>query len=268
MSATHDSDNPYAPPKAAVLEPASQSGTLIPDGQKVATGRGVAWYGEAWKLFTAAPGTWVLIFIVFMLLSFAVAIVPFIGSLAINICYPIVAGGLMLGCRSIEEGNGLTVGHMFEGFKKNAGNLALVGVLYLVGTMLIGLFIGIGVAILIPAIALSGAVNPNDVSSLLALVPVVILIVLVALALMLPLFMAIWFAPALVVFHDVQPMAAMKMSFQGALKNIVPFLVYGIVGFGLAIVAVIPLGLGMLVWAPLLWASIYTSYRDIYLKRA
>ena len=224
MSATHDSDNPYAPPKAAVLEPASQSGTLIPDGQKVATGRGVAWYGEAWKLFTAAPGTWVLIFIVFMLLSFAVAIVPFIGSLAINICYPIVAGGLMLGCRSIEEGNGLTVGHMFEGFKKNAGNLALV--------------------------------------------PVVILIVLVALALMLPLFMAIWFAPALVVFHDVQPIAAMKMSFQGALKNIVPFLVYGIVGFGLAIVAVIPLGLGMLVWAPLLWASIYTSYRDIYLKRA
>jgi len=157
---------------------------------------------------------------------------------------------------------------MFEGFKKNAGNLALVGVLYLVGTMLIGLFIGIGAAILIPALALSGAVNPNDMSSLLTLVPVIILIVLVALALMLPLFMAIWFAPALVVFHDVQPMAAMKMSFQGALKNIVPFLVYGIVGFALAIVAVIPLGLGMLVWAPLLWASIYTSYRDIYLKRA
>ena len=268
MSTTQGSDNPYAPPKAAVLEPASQSGTFIPEGKKVETGRGVAWYGEAWKLFVAAPGPWILIFLVFMVLSFVVAIVPFIGSFVVNICYPIVAGGIMLGCRSIEEGNGLRVGHLFEGFKKNAGNLALVGVLYLVGTMAIGVFIGIGAAILIPAIALGGAVNPNDLSSLMVMVPVIILIVLIALALMLPLFMAIWFAPALVVFHDVQPMAAMKMSFQGALKNIVPFIVYGLVGFGLAILAVIPLGLGMLVWAPLLWASIYTSYRDIYLKRA
>jgi uncharacterized membrane protein len=260
-------DNPYAPPKAAVLEPASQSGTFVPDGRKVPSGRGVAWYGEAWDLFKAAPGTWVLICVIFIVLSIVVAIIP-LGSLASSIAYPAIAAGLMLGCRSIEEGAGLTVGHLFAGFKKNVGNLLLVGVLYLVGTMLVFLFVGIGAAIAIPAVAMGGAVNPNDLASFMVLGPVIALIVLVALALMLPLFMAIWFAPALVIFHDLQPMAAMKASFQGALKNIVPFLLYGIVGLALAIVAMIPLGLGMLVWVPLLWASIYTSYRDIFLKRA
>jgi uncharacterized membrane protein len=85
---------------------------------------------------------------------------------------------------------------------------------------------------------------------------------------MLPLLMALWFAPALVIFHDVQPMAAMKSSFQGCLRNMLPFLIYGIVGFLLAIVAVIPLGLGLLVLGPVMWGTMYVGYRDIFVRRA
>jgi len=36
--------------------------------------------------------------------------------------------------------------------------------------------------------------------------------------------------------------------------------------FLLALVAMIPIGLGWLVLGPMLSASVYTSYRDIYLK--
>lgn len=260
-------DNPYAPPKAAVLEPAAaQIGTYIPDGRKVVASRGVAWYSEAWTLFKGAPGTWVLICVIFIVLSILLAIIP-MGSLLSSIAYPAVAAGLMLGCRSIEEGSGLTVGHLFAGFKKNVGSLILVGVLYLVGTMLVGLFAGIGGALLIPSM-LSQGFNPSDFSTLVTLLPFILLIALVVMALMLPLIMAIWFAPALVVFHDLAPMAAMKASFHGSLKNIVPFLLYGVVGLVLAILAMIPVGLGMLVWIPLLWASIYTGYRDIFVKPA
>jgi len=39
-----------------------------------------------------------------------------------------------------------------------------------------------------------------------------------------------------------------------------------VVGFVLMIVATIPLGLGWLVLGPVLAASIYASYKDIYLK--
>jgi len=256
-------DNPYAPPKAAVLEPAApQTGTYIPDGRKVAASRGVAWYSEAWTLFKGAPGTWILICVVFIVLSILLAIIP-MGSLLSSIAYPAVAAGLMLGCRSIEEGTGLTVGHLFAGFKKNVGSLILVGVLYLVGTMLIMLFAGIGAALLIPTL-ISQGFNPSDIGSMMVLLPFILLIALVVMALMLPLIMAIWFAPALVVFHDLAPMAAMKASFHGSLKNIVPFLLYGVVGLVLPFSPLFPLALGLLSGFPLLGAPISRDYGNIF----
>ena len=86
----------------------------------------------------------------------------------------------------------------------------------------------------------------------------------VGLALMLPLFMAIWFAPLLVVFHEHGALEAMKASFTGCLRNIVPFLVYGVIGFVLMVLASVPVLLGWLVLGPVMVASIYTAYRDIY----
>ena len=267
MSTTRDDDNPFAPPKAAVLEAQSPDGELIADGQKVATSRGVEWFSEAWGLFKASPGIWVVMFIVFMVLSLVFAIIP-MGSLVSSLCYPAVVAGVMLGCRSLEEGGALTVGHLFAGFKKNVGSLILVGLLYMVGMMLIGFVAGISAALMIPFMMGGTNFNPNDFSSLMAMAPWFVLIALIALALMLPLIMALWFAPALVVFHDMQPMASMKASFQGCLKNFVPFLVYGIVGFLLGVLALVPFGLGLLVYGPLLWGTMYVGYRDIFVRTA
>jgi uncharacterized membrane protein len=50
----------------------------------------------------------------------------------------------------------------------------------------------------------------------------------------------------------------------GCLRNFIPFIVYGIVMTVLLIIALIPLGLGMLVWVPLAIASSYTAYRSIF----
>jgi uncharacterized membrane protein len=77
--------------------------------------------------------------------------------------------------------------------------------------------------------------------------------------------MAVWFAPALVLFHDKGAVDAMKESFSGCLRNIVPFLVYGVVLLVLGLIASIPLGLGWLVLGPVLCTSFYASYKDIYL---
>ena len=56
----------------------------------------------------------------------------------------------------------------------------------------------------------------------------------------------------------------MKMSFSGSLQNVLPFLVYGLIGIVLAVVASIPLALGWLVVGPMSIASIYSSYCDIF----
>jgi len=45
----------------------------------------------------------------------------------------------------------------------------------------------------------------------------------------------------------------------------VPFVLYGLVGLVLGIVASIPFGLGWLVLGPVAIASVYVGYRDIFL---
>jgi len=87
---------------------------------------------------------------------------------------------------------------------------------------------------------------------------------LTALVLLIPLLMAYWFAPALVFFHDMPAAQAMKASFSACLKNWLPFTVYGLAGLVLTIVAMIPFGLGLLVLVPVITASIYTGYKDIF----
>jgi uncharacterized membrane protein len=88
------------------------------------------------------------------------------------------------------------------------------------------------------------------------------------LALMVPLVAAYWFAPALVMIHDMAPIEAMKASFFACLRNLVPFLLYGLVMFIAAVIAVIPFGLGMLVWVPVAVASTYVAYRQIFTEDA
>jgi uncharacterized membrane protein len=56
----------------------------------------------------------------------------------------------------------------------------------------------------------------------------------------------------------------MALSLSGCAKNVLPFLIYGIVWIVLAFIATLPLMLGWLVLAPVTFASVYTGYRDIY----
>lgn len=262
-------NNPFAPPKASVLEAASEEDVLVLDGRKVEAGRGAAWLTESWGFFTSAIGAWILIFLIFMVMTLVLAIIPG-GSIVSYLLQPVFTAGILLGCRDIESGSRLEVSHLFAGFKQNTGNLILVGLLYMVGLIVVTIVAFIPMMIAMPFLAptFEGLDNASVAQVFLTVGPLIVIFVLLILALALPLVMALWFAPALVVFHDVQPIAAMKASFSGCLKNLLPFLVYGVVGLGFFILALIPLGLGLLVFVPMVWASIYTAYRDIYLRPA
>ena len=56
----------------------------------------------------------------------------------------------------------------------------------------------------------------------------------------------------------------MKASFFACLKNLLPFLVYGVILFVLCLIAMIPIGLGMLIMVPVMMGSIYASYVEIF----
>jgi uncharacterized membrane protein len=94
----------------------------------------------------------------------------------------------------------------------------------------------------------------------------IVIALLLSVGISVPVYMALWFAPALVTLHDASPLGALRQSFGACLRNIVPFLLYGVIFLLLGIVAAIPLGLGMLVLMPVFFATAYTSYRDIFFE--
>ena len=75
-----------------------------------------------------------------------------------------------------------------------------------------------------------------------------------------------WFSPLLIIFHKVPALEAMKLSFNACLYNMIPFLCYALAAIPLLVLAAIPAFLGYLILIPVLFASIYTSYKDIFLR--
>lgn len=234
----------------------------------VGAGRGASWWGEAWRLFTPAVGVWLLITLILIVLNVVGAAIPVVGSVAMQVLLPVFSGGLMLGCRALDRGNPLTVGHLFAGFSQSAGPLVILGLISTGLAIMITLIVaGMMVALFGVAIfgMLTGATDASQTGVALGSVVVAVLLgILFFLLLLLPLIMATWFAPALVMLGGLSPGAAMKASFRGCLRNVVPFLVYGVIGIALVIVATLPFGLGWFVLGPVTIASVYTSYCDIF----
>lgn len=256
--------NPYAAPRAAVADAVSpQEGNFVPGGRGVAAGNGWTWIAEGWGLFKRQPGMWIAIIVVLLVISVVAGFIPIVGSIAMMVLYPVFTAGLMLGCRAQAEGGELEFGHLFAGFRDRVGPLAAVGGIYLGATLLIALVVGLVTGVGMVAM-MSGGAGASDPAVAAGALTGMLLAVLVMLALMLPIVMAVWFAPALVVFHERGAVEAMKESFTGCLKNIVPFLLYGVILLLFAILASIPIALGWLVLAPVMIASLYTAYRNIY----
>jgi uncharacterized membrane protein len=241
-------------------------------------GRGASWWAEGWRLFTPAVGAWLLIALVMLGLFFVVGLlglIPLLGQLlgvGFEIVMPVFFGGLMLGCRALDRGNPLLLSHLFAGFSQRTGPLIMLGVIYtglalLIALIVIGMMIAIfGVAILG---MLTGGADPSQTGVALGSVVVAVLLgILFFLLLLLPLIMAIWFAPALVMLGGLSPGAALKASFSGCLRNVVPFLIYGVIGVVFAVLATIPFGLGWFVLGPVLYATIYAGYCDIFEEKA
>jgi hypothetical protein len=237
-------------------------GHFIPQGRGVPMGNGWTWLDDAWTIFRKAAGTWIGMVVVFAVIAIVAHLIPFIGAIAMQILWPVFVGGLMLASRSIDQGGVAQFSQLFAGFQHRTGTLVALGAIWLVLSIIIVVIVGVITGVQVFAIMGAGG-NPDQV---LAVAMTALLAGLLILALMLPLVMATWFAPALIVFNDMGVGAAMKASFGGCLKNILPFLLYGLLALIAGVIATIPLGLGWLVLAPVLTASVYTSYRDIYFE--
>lgn len=258
-------DNPYAAPRAHVEDARSlvDDGDFIPGGRAVPAGNGWSWITGGWDLFRRQPGMFILLVVGVALLFIVSSFIPLLGALAQMLLTPVLFGGLLIGCRAVDQGDPLEIAHAFAGFRQNTGTLVGLGVANIVLTVLA--FIPVIAILGTGFFALFGG-NP-DGAALAKMGASFVVALLVAMALFVPVAMAMWFAPSLVVFHDLGVVEALKASFFACLKNFVPFLIFGLVMMVAAVIAVIPFGLGLLVLGPVILGSIYVAYRDIFFSR-
>ena len=225
--------------------------------------QGLQWILSGFYLFKKAPIPWFIVCFTFMLIALVMSLIPILGKFIFTLVSPVFLAGLMQGCKALEQGKPLEITHLFNAFKENPASLIAIGGFYLIGQILI-----IGLVLLIGGSQMTDMMlygKRVDESELMGVMSSFLTSSLIMLTLSIPLMMATWFAPLLVVFHNFPSVVAMKRSFFACLRNIIPFQVYGITLVILTIICLIPYGVGLVILIPVLFASIYVSYKDIFL---
>lgn len=248
----------------------SASGSSItPPRTGLAASRGLHWWSSAiaW-LFGGAQqtGTWVLMAFVYLLLSLLLHFIPLVGSVASIPLNFVFSAGLLLAASRSARGEAPLFADLFAGFGPRAGQLIAGGALVLVACLAVFaalLVVGIGAAI--SAIAggiLTNLTLPDTAQWGLGLGTVGVL--LLCLLALIPISLAAWLAPALIMLRGVSPVDALRMSLAAGWHNAGALTVYGLVGIVFAFIATLLLMLGWLVVVPLIFLSSYAAYQDIF----
>lgn len=253
-------NSPYSTPEAEIMESNPLQEFNLHEPRSRPIGAGWTWISQGFGLFKLSPGGWILMLIVGLIVMIGLNFIPVIGQLFGMLTTYVWLGGIMLGCRDQELGKPMTVEHLFAGFSNNVGKLILLSVMMTAASMAI-MFVALGSLYfsILTGDAAGSQEMMNDPIGILSSM-------LFAFLFMIPLIMAVWFAPALIVLNNVSIGQAIKLSFIGCLKNILPFLLYFILSLILYIVATLPIFLGLLVFFPTMFAAIYTSYKDIFIE--
>lgn len=227
----------------------------------VDAGRGLGWWQDAWALFMRNPGMWVVFGLIVLVIMVVLSVVPLLGQLAASLLLPVFMGSWMQAARKLQSGGALEVGDLFSAFKTHLNPLLVLGALLVVVALVIGVLAGVlGMGALF-GVGMGGA--RGSATGMMAGLGLGMVAVLLMLGIGFLVGMAMWFAPALVVFDNMAPVEAAKASFAASLKNVVPFLLFGVLYLVAAFVASIPFGLGWVVLVPLVGLCAYVSYQDV-----
>ncbi len=254
--------------------------------------RGVAWLAESYAIFRRHRLGWISMVLAYYMALIIVDRLPLIGGLAVPLLKPVLSIGFLAAAWTQERGGKPALRLLLRGFGANVSALLLLGVVF-----------GVGISIAVAATALidggllldtlydAAPAADADPTAAARHVQETFMSARVQLAMLfgvlcaLPTILAMWWAPALVVFQDAGVRTALGASLRAALANWRAALAYGFSMFllgavvptfvttALALLAPPPLNatLAALIVLPYLaffvatlHISDYVSYRDVF----
>ncbi|MEJ7668642.1 MAG: BPSS1780 family membrane protein [Casimicrobiaceae bacterium] len=193
--------------------------------------QGSVWLRRAFAMFMRARLSWTVLLLAYFVLMILVRLVPFLGPVLLSIAKPIFAVGLLAAAWTQERGGTPSFGQLFQGFRANLVALLPIGVFFLVGAT-IAMY---GSALvdggkLVAFVTSDARMSDEEIAAAFA-DSVLQRGLLFSALLMTPVLMATWWAPALVVFQDAKPGAALAASLKASLANWKPLIAYALTVF-------------------------------------
>jgi uncharacterized membrane protein len=225
---------------------------------------GLRWIRDAITLFREQPMTWISLMLTWFGMWLVAFVFQAVGLSLMNLLGPTFLAGLMLACRDQTLGKPITVMHLFAAFKVNGRPLLMLGAIILLVYALLGL------ALLAMGISQQPAGTTTlvlDAASMSAMMRDHAGVYALAFALTSTVRAIFWFAVPLLVLRPIPAMPvshAIRWSFFALVSNIAPMLVFAAAMFGLALLAAIPLGAGLIILAPVFVITNYTSYLRVF----
>ena len=189
--------------------------------------RGIHWLKDAYAMLSLARLPWLVLLLFYYLLLGLVDFIPFLGQIAAPILKPVFAVGFLAAAWSQERGGTPRLKQLFEGFRSNLWALLPLGVVLLVGITVAVL----GTSLVDGGRLLDALAGKAKLDEALLGDDQVEAAMLFAVFCAVPVMLALWFAPALVVFQDCSALQALGTSLRAALANWKPIGVYGLLVF-------------------------------------
>jgi uncharacterized membrane protein len=238
---------------------------------KVPASQAFNWLASGWALFAAQPFQWALmalaVFVIMAIVSTVLVPLPIIGPMAAPVLFVLLTGGMLSGAARQARGETLRFEYLFDGFRLHGGNLALVGVLFSIPLVLMLLVVQLALVGGLLAGVL-GAVLGSALSSLLsaatAFISVLVTGLGVSVFIYLLMILTLVCAPALIIYRGLPPLEAMGLSLKASLRNLGAILVFGLFMYVLFAVALIPAGLGVLIFIPVSVGALRQAYLDMF----
>ena len=231
---------------------------ITPNFRQVPARHAWAWVVSGFQLFKANPAMWIILWLIYLAIIVLISFLGPLGSVLTSLLAPVFAAGMMSGCQAVAQQQDLEINHLFAGFKKNTAQLFAVGGMYLASLLAVVILLVLNMDnATLAALKLGQDLTPEQTDVLLR--PL-----LFAMLFIVPILMAYCYAPVLVGLHNLSASVALKLSFMACLKNILPFLLYGVIFTALLLIAMMPMGLGLIVAVPMMMTSLYASYVDVF----
>jgi uncharacterized membrane protein len=236
--------------------------------KKLNAARGWIWVKQGYQLIMLNPLMAISLALISALAMFTALRMPAIGPLLAVLLIPILLAGYMRVCRALEEEETVELAHLFEGFRKHTSRLAALGGFLMMG-MLVSSMVMVAVGGEALRTLLENVNTANDpqllVEAMMTAGSGVTFSLVLGFFLVCVLMLAFQYAPMLVFFNDLQPLAALRTSLAGSLRNLIPYIVYNLILQFIALVlAILPYSIGLIIILPLGLTSLYVSYRNIF----